>query len=296
MEGLPIMTKTKTRDIGIAFAIIAGIIFLFCTVIKFIATFMPELAYMYDNWFFNSGDNHLMNMNELCGVIETFALATISAICFSLRRSNILICAYLAIGLVNIQNSVSNVCGTVVDIVDGNFDVFGLLVTVFTVLSTAFILPALFFFIIQICTNTRYEKGIVSQVFLVIFALFAVIFSVLAYFPALAADVLGFFVEGKLDMITKGVGGFTEALLVPLINNVVKLAFAAGAFFLTMWLVFRPKTIEIVIETKEEKKARKEAEKKAKAEAKADKTAAKAEAKAENAEKNVENLEPISEE
>ena len=98
--------------------------------------------------------------------------------------------------------------------------------------------------------------------------------------------------DRNLRNITNGLGGVTEVVLVPLMNNIVALMFSGGAFFLALWLAFRPKTYEVLIETKEEKKARIAAEKdakKAENEAKkADKAAKKAEADALKAAKKAE--------
>ena len=277
------MTKTKTRDIGIAFAILAGILFLFCTVTKLIATFTPELAYLHDRWIYD-GQVNFIQVDELCCIIEVLALAGLSAICFSRKRTNALIFAYLAIGFVNIKMSIDSVWYTAADLVKGNFDIFAILVTVFMLISVSFNLLALLFFTIQTATNTRFEKGIVSQVFLGVLAFGAAVSSSFVYLPHLTADVLGLFVSGKLGVITNGLGGVTEVVLVPLMNNIVALMFSGGAFFLALWLAFRPKTYEVLIETKEEKKARIAAEKdakKAENEAKkADKAAKKAEADA----------------
>lgn len=277
-----LMTRTKIKDIGRAFAILAGLLFLACTAIKLTATALPALAYLHDRWIFD-GEVNYMQVDELCSIIEILALAGFTAICFSMQRTKALMFPILAVGFVNLKLIIDTVWYEAADLIGGKaIDIFSLLSSVFVVIAAIATLLALLFFIVQTAINTSFEKGVVSQVFLALMAFVAVALSSLAYLLQLSGDVLGFFSYGRLEMIGNGLGGFSESLLVPVLLNLLKLCFAAASLFFALWLVFRPKKIDVLIETKEEKKARIKAEKEAK---KAEKKVQKAEKEAEKAEK-----------
>lgn len=285
------MTKIKIKDFGRAFAILAGLIFLGCTVTKIITLMVPTIAYAHD--FAIYGDPvQFIEINEFCYVVEIVALFGFMAMCFTLYRTKALLFPILSAVVVNVINIV-DIALSPIEMADGNMlNLFDVLSNVFIVIGAIFTIVCCLLFVIQICINTGFEKGIVSQVFLAIMAFFAVVMATLAYLMQLSGDVLGFFSNGKFEMLGNGLSGLSECVLIPVLNNIVKLNFTSALFFFAWWLIFRPKKIEITVETKEDKKARKKAEKVAK---KAEKAAKKAENLAKKSEDLNKSFEPASE-
>ncbi len=249
------MTITKTKDFAKIFAIISGFFFLICGALKTVYAAAPLFIYMFECLINNSNIYFSIDFDQVM-MLEIVALFTLSALCYSCKRSNALIIPVVSLAFVNLYSLV----------ISAGYDVyvvFNLLMgrnmsdatyysnNLFYVLFSIISLIALFFLFLLISVNVSMKKGIVLQI---VFAILAVVTSIIAYVSLCVGDVIQI-ISG---LLFEGGYGFLHfigwSLLMPAVNNLVQLGFVVGVLLMAIWLVFRPKTVEVQVKEKKSKK------------------------------------------
>lgn len=233
------MTITKTKDFAKIFAIIAGLLFLVCTALRVLALSFDRMIIMYSGniYAYISVDYYVNGMAML------LMLAGLTALCFTCKRSAALALPIAGIAVINVYLLISNVLNFVIEYLNGyamdfvpfmmehNFNVFYLLSTV-----------ALIFLSIQVAISVSSKKGTVG---LILFAALTVLFSVLAYGAFFLGDIFEFIYD---------IGyGLASNILQHLLVSASVFIYGFGILFLSLWLIFRPKTVEVQVKEKKSK-------------------------------------------
>ena len=265
--------KTKTRDLAKIFAIFAGFFFLVGGLLKTVYAASPLFIYMFDRLFNGSNIYFSIELSQIT-MLEIIALFTLSGLCYSCKRSSALIIPVVSFAFINLYSLVVSFC----------YDVYATLqllmgysmssaldysTNIFYVGFALISLFAIAFLILLISVNVSLKKGFVLPL---IFAFLTIVTSVLAYLSLCAGDVVQLILNCFDYFAYSGGISFTYIfswfLFMPFLNNLIQFVFVCGIFFMAVWLIFRPKTIEI--KSKKEKidekveKAAKKAEKAAK--------------------------------